>query len=83
MIKKEKKKRESIFQSQRQIKVGVTMHNSDRAGSASDKKAKEKLKKNGLPRESGKICALVSSERVFQILFKVCRAVYTPPEGKR
>ena len=42
MIKKEKKKGESIFQTQRQIKVGVTMHNSDRAGSASDKKAKEK-----------------------------------------
>ena len=42
------------------------MHNSDRAGSASDKKAKEKKKKKkGLPRESGKICALVSSEHVF------------------
>ena len=60
------------------------MHNSDRAGSASDKKAKEKKKKKrGLPRESGKICALVSSEHVFQFLFKACRAVYTPPEGKR
>ena len=47
------------------------------------KKRKKNKKKNGLPRESGKICALVSSERVFQILFKVCRAVYTPPEGKR
>ena len=42
------------------------MHNSNRAGSASDKKAKEKKKKKkGLPRESGKICALVSSEHVF------------------
>ena len=47
------------------------------------KKRKKKKKKKGLPRESGKICALVSSEYVFQFLFKVCRAVYTPPEGKR